>query len=176
MTRKQHAAPPTDAALPNDEAMAALDAQFAALVGQRDAQAAALQRRAQAAARALDGWGAVRSAADWAGVSATAAADYASGGFLLTRLGAQRHLEPELMAVLLELRAGLIAQFDARGAAELMLVDLAVLSYANALRVQGWVGDAALLFEHELFGQQGPTATLAGRLGAGRVTGLAAEA
>src|SRR5215218_714722 len=121
MTRKQHAAPPTDAALPNDEAMAALDAQFAALVGQRDAQAAALQRRAQAMARAMDGWGAVRSAADWAGVSAT-------------------------------------------GAAESMLVDLAVLSYANALRVQGWVGDAALLFEHELFGQPGPTAALAGRL------------
>src|SRR5215203_1401467 len=139
MTRKQHAAPAqAPAGTPPDEAMAALDAQFAALVGQRDAQAAALQRRAQAAARALDGWGAVRSAADWAGVSARAAADYASGSFLLTRLGAQRHLEPDLMAVLLELRAGLIAQFDARGAAESMLVDLAVLSYANALRVQGW--------------------------------------
>ena len=33
-----------------------------------------------------------------------------------------------------------------------MLVDLAVLSYYHALRVQGWIGDLALRIEHEFFG------------------------
>jgi hypothetical protein len=33
-----------------------------------------------------------------------------------------------------------------------MLVDLALLSYYNALRVQGWTGDLAVHIEHEFFG------------------------
>jgi hypothetical protein len=33
-----------------------------------------------------------------------------------------------------------------------MLVDLAVLSYYDTLRVQGWIGDLAVHIEHEFFG------------------------
>jgi hypothetical protein len=36
--------------------------------------------------------------------------------------------------------------------AETMLVDLAVLSYYDTLRVQGWIGDLAVHIEHEFFG------------------------
>ncbi len=32
-----------------------------------------------------------------------------------------------------------------------MVIDLAVMSYYNALRVQGWIGDLALTIEHECF-------------------------
>jgi hypothetical protein len=35
-----------------------------------------------------------------------------------------------------------------------MVVDLAVMTYANALRVQGWIGDLALVIEHELFAEE----------------------
>jgi hypothetical protein len=34
-----------------------------------------------------------------------------------------------------------------------MLIDLAVMSYYNALRVQGWIGELALYIEHEFFCQ-----------------------
>jgi hypothetical protein len=34
----------------------------------------------------------------------------------------------------------------------MMLVDLALLSYYHALRVQRWTGDLAVRIEHEFFG------------------------
>jgi hypothetical protein len=34
------------------------------------------------------------------------------------------------------------------------VIDLAVMAYANALRVQGWIGDLALVIEHELFAEE----------------------
>jgi hypothetical protein len=54
-----------------------------------------------------------------------------------------------------------------------MLVDLALLAYYNALRVQGWIGNLALLIDHELFGQSGPAVTLRRRHGP--IEGLAVE-
>ena len=35
-----------------------------------------------------------------------------------------------------------------------MVIDLAIMSYFNALRVQGWIGDLALLSEPEWFGEE----------------------
>jgi hypothetical protein len=55
----------------------------------------------------------------------TASDDYDAGAFLLDRLGAQRHLDPPLMAVLLTLRRRLIDEYGATAAAELMLIDSA---------------------------------------------------
>src|SRR6266853_567642 len=78
---------------------------------------------------------------------------YESGGFFLERLGAERYLDPQLMATLLSLRQRLIAEWGITTAAEAMLVDLAVLNYYHALRVQGWIGDLALHLEHQFFGQ-----------------------
>src|ERR671923_846656 len=34
-----------------------------------------------------------------------------------------------------------------------MVIDVAVMTYAHALRVQGWIGDLALVIEQELFGE-----------------------
>ena len=51
--------------------------------------------------------------------------------------------------------------------------DLAVMTYYNALRVQGWMGDLALQIEHECFGQEGPTPKLQRNWGV--VEGLAVE-
>jgi hypothetical protein len=57
------------------------------------------------------------------------------------------------MATILALRQRLIAESGITTAAEAMLVDLAVLNYYHALRVQGWIGDLALHLEHQFFGQ-----------------------
>jgi hypothetical protein len=56
------------------------------------------------------------------------------------------------MATLLRQRQSIIAEWGITTAAETMLVDLAVVHYALALRVQGWIGDLAVRIEHEFFG------------------------
>jgi hypothetical protein len=71
---------------------------------------------------------------------------------LLERLGAQRHLDPKLMATLGSLRQTIIAEWGIT-TAEMMLLDHALLGYYNALRVQGWIGDLSLHIEREFFGQ-----------------------
>jgi hypothetical protein len=35
-----------------------------------------------------------------------------------------------------------------------MLIDLAIMSYYNGLRLQGWTGDLAIWIEHECFAHE----------------------
>jgi hypothetical protein len=46
-----------------------------------------------------------------------------------------------------------------------MLVDRAVAAYEDFIRIEGWIGNAALLIEHEFFGVQGPSAHFQDRYG-----------
>ena len=116
------------------------------------AQALQARRNARATHRAMQGWQRVRSPEDWVKINEEACEEYESGGFLLERLGAQRFLDPKLMATIQSLRQRLLAEWRVTTAAETMLVDLAVLSHYHALRVQGWIGDLAVRIEHEFFG------------------------
>src|SRR5215213_10784891 len=65
------------------------------------------------------------------------------------------HLDPDLMAALLVLRRQLIEEYGAESAADLMLIDVAVMSYYHTLRINGWVGNLAAEVESEFFGTQG---------------------
>jgi hypothetical protein len=136
-----------------------------------------LRTEARAAFRAMDGWAMVKSQDDWQATVLKAAEDLDRGGFLLDRLGAERHLDPELMAVLLVLRRRLIDEHGATGAAELMLIDVAVLSYYHTLRINGWIGNFAYLVESEFFGTSGPSASFQDRYGRGshQINGLSVE-
>jgi hypothetical protein len=134
-----------------------------------------LMHDARAVFRAMDGWGAVKSREDWEHTVRQAAEDLDSGDFLIDRLGAERYLDPKLMAVLLVLRRRLIDEHGAATAAELLVVDSAVLSYYHQLRVNGWLGDLAQLVEAEFFRKEPPTAKLEAHYGAGRVRGLQVE-
>jgi hypothetical protein len=107
---------------------------------------------ARATHRAMAGSRRVQSEEDWVKIVAEAHRDYESGAFLLERLGAERYLDPKLMATLSELRQRLIAESEITTASEMMFVDLAVMHYALTLRVHGWIGDLALKIEHEFFG------------------------
>ncbi len=111
-----------------------------------------LHRNARAVYRAVEGWQRVRSEEEWVRISEESQEAYESGQFLLDRLGAERFLDPKLMATLMVLRQRLIAEWGITTAAETMLLDLAVLSYYHALRLQGWIGDLELHIEHEFFG------------------------
>jgi hypothetical protein len=115
-------------------------------------QALQIRRNARATFRAMEGWHRVDSEEDWLKVCADSQEQYASGRFLLERLGAERYLDPKLMATLLFLRQQLIVEWGIT-TAEMMLLDHALLGYYNALRVQGWIGDLSLHIEDEFFGQ-----------------------
>jgi len=128
---------------------------------------------AQAVRRSLEGWGALRDRADWLDLCQQADADYESGKFLINRLGAERHLNPEQVATLLHLRRRIVTEMALATGLELMLLDLAMIAYANALRLQEWVGGLALLVEHDLFRDEGPTVKTRGRYGG--YAGLKAE-
>ena len=139
-----------------------IEARFRAALEQDRRHAEQLRRDARAAFRALEGWQRIGSQEEWVKVCEESQEEYQSGQFLLERLGAERHLDPKLMATLLSLRRRLVAEWGITTAAETMLVDLAILGYYHALRVQGWVGDLALLIEHEFFGQASPARRGAG--------------
>jgi hypothetical protein len=139
-----------------------IEARFRAALEKDRRHAEQLRRDARAAFRALEGWQRIGSQEEWVNVCEESQEEYQSGQFLLERLGAERHLDPKLMATLLSLRRRLVAEWGITTAAETMLVDLAILGYYHALRVQGWVGDLALLLEHEFFGQASPARRGAG--------------
>jgi hypothetical protein len=130
-----------------------------------------LRNNARALYRAMEQWPTVDSADDWAARYVQAQQDYAAGTFLLQQLGGEMYVAPDETAVLLGLRQALRERSCA--AAEAMIADLATISYRNALRVQGWIGNAAYLIEHELFGQESPTATFKHHYGA--ASGLKVE-
>jgi hypothetical protein len=107
----------------------------------------------------MEGWDAVRGGeAAWVATCERARQDYDAGRFLIERLGAERFLDPPLMATLWGLRQQLLEELGATTRAECMLIDMAVLGYYNALRVQGWIGNLALHLEHEFFAREAPSA------------------
>jgi hypothetical protein len=112
-----------------------------------------LRRDARTAYRAMEGWRGEQSEEDWLRICHESAEEYQSGRFLLERLGAERHLDPKLMATLWCLRQQIISEWGITTAAETMLLDLAILDYYNALKAQAWIGNLSLHLEHQFFGQ-----------------------
>src|SRR5215212_6478789 len=79
-----------------------------------------LRHDAQACYSAVDGWAGVKSEDDWQAKIEQADEQLANGRFLLERLGAERYLEPGLMAALVVLRRRLITELRVTDAADLM--------------------------------------------------------
>jgi hypothetical protein len=124
-----------------------------------------LRWNARAVMRAMQGWGEIRSVEEWQAACEDARERYQSGRFLLERLGAERFLDPQLMATLWQLRQGLLEECGAQSPAMTMIVDVAVMAYYNVLRVQGWIGDLALVIEQELFAEDSLKVKLRGQYG-----------
>ena len=134
-----------------------------------------LRRNARAVMRAMQGWGCIRSVEEWQAACNDASKRYQSGRFLIERLGAERFLDPQLMATLWQLRQGLMEEYGASSPAMTMVIDLAVMAYYNVLRVQGWIGDLTLSIEQELFAEDALKVKLRQRYGR-QVDGFAVEA
>ena len=55
--------------------------------------------------------------------------------------------------MLLAIRRGLIEEMNAASMADYVLIDTAVIAFANAMRVQSIIGNTSLVIESEMFGQ-----------------------
>ena len=118
-----------------------------------NAQHLALRDQAQALIATVKGRRGIQSDEHWQALFQKAKTDYDDGRFILQQLGAERYLEPELMATLAQLRQELLTGIESPTAGDKMIADSAILAYRNLLRVQGWTGNLCLTVERDLFGQ-----------------------
>jgi len=119
-----------------------------------NAQHEELRDQARSLFATVKGRRGIRNEKDWEALFHRAKVDYESGRFLMQRLGADRYLEPDLMATLVQLRTELLAGIENPSAADRMMADSAIVAYRNMLLMQGWIGNLCLVVERELFGQE----------------------
>ena len=90
---------------------------------------------------------------EWEDIVGRSLDDYRSGRSLMAHLGADRLIDPPLTGMLLAIRRGLIEEMNAASMADYVLVDMAVIAFANAMRIQSIIGNTSLIIESEMFGQ-----------------------
>ncbi len=112
-----------------------------------------LKDEARALFGMVDGRPGVRSPREWGKMLERAGDEIGNGRFIVRFLGAERYLDAKTVAVLVTLRQSLIAELPRTTTAAVMRVDSAIIAYYNMLRVQGWIGNLALVVERELFGE-----------------------
>src|SRR5262249_54566175 len=100
----------------------------------------------------VDGRPGITSPRKWAELLDRAGDEIGNGRFIVRDLGAERYLDALTVAGLITLRQNRIAEIESPTTADIMMIDTAVVAYYNMIRVQGWIGNAALVFESELFG------------------------
>jgi hypothetical protein len=114
---------------------------------------AALRNDAQSCARAMRSSPLLDTAEAWTEIAGRSLDDYRSGRSLMDHLGADRLIDPAFTGMLLAIRRGLIEEVSAATTADYVLIDMAVIAYANAMRIQSIIGNTALIIESEIFGQ-----------------------
>jgi hypothetical protein len=141
-------------ATPQSDAVLAGKAHEKHVAVEFNAQFQEMRDQAQALLAAVKGRRGVYRDEDWQRIFQQAKLSYESGRFLIEQLGAERYLEPELMATLAQLRRDLLVGIEDPTAADTMMADSAIIAYHNMLRVQGWIGNLCLVVERKLFGQE----------------------
>jgi hypothetical protein len=136
-----------------------------------------LRLDAQACQRSMSRSPRLQSPDAWEETVTNAADDYRSGLALIDQLGAFGLLDPALAGMLVAIRRGLIEETNAASTDELVLIDMAVVAYANAMRLQSMIGNTALIIESEMFGQPTLRAKWKSAYGGrpGDIQGLAVE-
>jgi hypothetical protein len=142
---------------PLTEAEQAAAAEFEARLRKRnkwlDQEYRRLRLNAQACQRSMSRSPRLQSPNAWEETVTKAADDYRSGLALIDQLGAFGLLDPAQAGMLLAIRRALIEETNAASTDELVLIDMAVVAYANAMRLQAMIGNTALIIESEMFGQ-----------------------
>jgi hypothetical protein len=112
-----------------------------------------LLSEARATCRQVLLFGQLDSPAEWDALVLKGSSDFRSGKALMDQLGADALIDAQTAGMLLALRVNLVEDAKATSAADYMLIDMAVIAHANAIRVQRLINNTALLIEAEMFGQ-----------------------
>src|SRR5687768_11248522 len=94
-----------------------------------------LRRDAKAGYGVMEGGQRVESPEHWQELVETADDQLATGLFLIERLGGERFLQPELVAALVVLRRHLLDEHAPASAADMLLIDTALIAYYHQLRI-----------------------------------------
>jgi hypothetical protein len=114
---------------------------------------AALRNDAQSCARAMRSSPLLDTTEAWTEIVGRSLDDYRSGRSLMDHLGADRLIDPALTGMLLAIRRGLLEEIHSPSMADYVLIDMAVIANANAMRIQSIIGNTALIIESEMYGQ-----------------------
>jgi hypothetical protein len=131
----------------------ALEARYAQLQEHQESVYEQLLLDAQACARAMRPSPSLDGPAAWQDIVSSSLDDHRSGHSLMHHLGAARLLDPATTGMLLAIRRGLIEENNATSMVEYVLIDMAIVAFANAMRLQSIVGNTSLVIEGEMFGQ-----------------------
>jgi hypothetical protein len=113
-----------------------------------------LLSQARATCRQILLVGQLDSSEEWDALVLKGSADFRSGKALMDQLGADALIDAQTAGVLLAMRVNLIEDTKATSTADYMVIDMAVIAQANAIRVQRTINNMALLIEAEMFGQE----------------------
>ena len=169
MRQQQSVGPEPSLGTPSDDPFPALTAEEVAAIEARAHERrdywnrvhAALRQDAQSCARSMRNSPLFGDPGKWEDMIDRSLDDYRSGRSLMDHLGADRLIDPALTGMLLAIRRGLIEEVKAVSMADDVLIDMAVIAFANAMRIQSIIGNTALIIESEMFGQ--PTFEPGGR-------------
>jgi hypothetical protein len=137
----------------SDEEIVAIEARGHELREYWDRVHAGLRTDAQATARSMCVSPLLGKPSEWDDLVGRSLDDYRSGKSLMAHLGADRLIDPALTGMLLAIRRGLIEEIHSPSTADYVLIDMAVISFANAMRIQSIIGNTSLIIESEMFGQ-----------------------
>jgi hypothetical protein len=137
----------------SDEEIGAIEARGHELREYWNRVHAGLRNDAQATARSMCISPLLGKSAEWDDIVGRSLDDYRSGKSLMAHLGADRLIDPALTGMLLAIRRGLIEEIHSPSMGDYMLIDMAVITFANAMRIQSIIGNTSLIIESEMFGQ-----------------------
>ena len=112
-----------------------------------------LKMDAQACARSMQFSPLFGMPENWEDIVSKSLEDYRSGRSLMDHMGVDRLLDPATTGMLLAIRRGLVEETNATTIGEFVLIDMAVIAFANAMRLQSMIGNTSLTIEGEMFGQ-----------------------
>lgn len=101
-------------------------------------------------------WAGITSQEDFDEKCREAVTDYRSGNFFMERIGRYREVDVPLTMVALDLREQWIQEYDIKTAPELMLLDMALVSYFHFLRLNEAINNIMAGIEWEMFALEAP--------------------
>lgn len=113
----------------------------------------ALRFDAQSCVRSMRSSPVLGTSETWTETVGRSLDDYRSGRSLMDHMGADRLIDTALTGMLLAIRRGLVEEIHSASMVDFVLIDMTVIAFANAMRLQSIIGNTALIVESELFGQ-----------------------